>query len=54
MSVLLTGSLLILSKTPWHIERPAPLLGEHNEEVFCERLGYSRQDLVRMRAEGAI
>lgn len=35
-------------------ERPAPLLGEHNEKVFCEILGYSRQDLVKMRQAGVI
>ena len=28
---------------------PAPLPGENNHEVYCERLGYSRQDLVRLR-----
>ncbi|MFC1926270.1 CaiB/BaiF CoA transferase family protein [Chloroflexota bacterium] len=39
-----------LTKTPWHGERGAPLLGEHNEEIYQKRLGYSQQDLVRMRA----
>lgn len=42
------------SKTPWRLERRAPLLGEHNDEVYCRRLGYSREDLVRMRATGII
>jgi CoA:oxalate CoA-transferase len=32
----------------------APLLGEHNEEVYCNRLGYSRADLVRLRQLGVI
>ena len=48
------GAPYKLSKTPWHVKRPAPLLGEHNEEVFCRRLGYARQDLVVMRAEGVV
>ena len=43
-----------LSKTPWSVRRPAPLLGEHNEEIFCRRLGYNREDLVRMRQWGII
>ena len=43
-----------LSKTPWKVSRPAPLLGEHNEEIFCHRLGYSKQDLVKMRQAGVI
>jgi crotonobetainyl-CoA:carnitine CoA-transferase CaiB-like acyl-CoA transferase len=48
------GAPYKLSLTPWHVERPAPLLGEHNEEIYCGRLGYTRQDLVVMRAEGVI
>jgi len=36
------------------IERPAPLLGEHNENIFCGLLGYSRQDLMKMRQAGVI
>jgi len=43
-----------MSKTPWQARRPAPLLGQHNEEIYCQRLGYSRQELVTMRATGII
>ena len=25
--------------------RPAPRLGDHNEEILCQRLGYSMSDL---------
>lgn len=39
---------------PWVIRRPAPLLGEHNEEVYCKQLGYSKQDLVRLKGAGVI
>ncbi|MFH1486590.1 MAG: CoA transferase [Chloroflexota bacterium] len=42
------------SSTPMRITQPAPLLGEHNEAIFCERLGYAREDLARMRTEGVI
>jgi crotonobetainyl-CoA:carnitine CoA-transferase CaiB-like acyl-CoA transferase len=48
------GAPFRLSATPGKIERAAPLLGEHNEEVYCGLLGYSRQDLVRMRQAGII
>jgi CoA:oxalate CoA-transferase len=42
------------SETPWRAERAAPLLGEHNEEVYCRRLGYSRQELARLAAAGIV
>jgi crotonobetainyl-CoA:carnitine CoA-transferase CaiB-like acyl-CoA transferase len=41
------------SETPAEV-RPAPLLGQHNEEVYCQRLGYSPQDLTRLAAAGVI
>ena len=40
--------------TPWQGLRPAPLLGQHNEEVYCGRLGYDRETLVMMREAGVI
>jgi crotonobetainyl-CoA:carnitine CoA-transferase CaiB-like acyl-CoA transferase len=43
------GPPFVFSNTPGKIFRPAPLLGEHNENIFCQMLGYSRQELVRMR-----
>ncbi|MBF8268133.1 MAG: hypothetical protein HW388_1641, partial [Dehalococcoidia bacterium] len=42
------------SATPWRIERPAPTLGQHNKNVICARLGYSEEDMVKMRQLGAI
>jgi len=44
----------IFSETPWAVDRSAPLLGEHNEQIYCGRLGHTRQDLVRMRQAGII
>lgn len=48
------GAPYKLSKTPWALKKPAPLLGEHNEEVYCGRLGYSREDLAALRRNGII
>jgi crotonobetainyl-CoA:carnitine CoA-transferase CaiB-like acyl-CoA transferase len=43
-----------LMETPGAIYRPAPLLGEHNKEVFMGDLGMNNDDLVALRAEGVI
>ena len=43
------GAPYQLSETPWGLKRAAPTLGEHNEEVYCGRLGFSREELVRLR-----
>jgi crotonobetainyl-CoA:carnitine CoA-transferase CaiB-like acyl-CoA transferase len=32
----------------------APCLGEHNEKIYCDKLGYSRMDLVTLRRAGVI
>jgi CoA:oxalate CoA-transferase len=48
------GAPYKLSETPWQLRSTAPLLGEHNEAVYCGELGYSREDLVRMRRAGII
>ena len=47
------GPNFLMSETPWRAGR-APLLGEHNREVYCDRLGYSAEDLVGMRERGVI
>ena len=47
------GAPFRMSATPWKKGR-APLLGEHNEEIYCQRLGYKREDLVRLREAGVV
>jgi crotonobetainyl-CoA:carnitine CoA-transferase CaiB-like acyl-CoA transferase len=41
------------SRTPWS-GSAAPLLGQHNEEVYCDHLGYSRRELARLAASGVV
>ncbi|MBI5967692.1 MAG: CoA transferase [Deltaproteobacteria bacterium] len=33
---------------------PPPLLGEHNEEILCGRLGYSKEELKKFQEKGII
>ncbi len=42
------------SRTPWQLRRPAPLLGQHNIEVWCHRLGMAVTDLPALRRAGVI
>jgi crotonobetainyl-CoA:carnitine CoA-transferase CaiB-like acyl-CoA transferase len=42
------------SRSPWRLERAAPALGQHNEKIYCERLGYSREELMELRSSGVI
>ena len=51
--VKITGRPFIMTETPWQIQRPPPLLGEHNEEVLGG-LGYSKADVARLKSEGVI
>jgi CoA:oxalate CoA-transferase len=47
------GAPFRVGDAPWTTNR-APLLGEHNETVYCDELDYARDDLVRLREQGII
>ena len=42
-----------LEAMPWQAAR-APLLGEHNEQVYCDELGLTREELANLRASGVV
>jgi len=42
-----------MSESPWKLRRPAPLLGEHNGEVYGD-IGYSREALVQLKQSGIV
>jgi len=49
-----TGMPIKMSETPCSFDQPAPLLGQHNEEVYQELLGYSPEDIARLKEEGVV
>jgi len=52
--VKLVGPVAKLSNDPEPLTGPAPLLGQHNSEVLTEVLGYTKEQVGRLKAEGVI
>lgn len=50
----MAGAPFRISGQPWRIDRPAPLLGQHNEEVYCGLLGLPKAELPDLRRAGVI
>lgn len=48
------GAPIKLSEVPWRISRRAPLIGEHNEEIYEKELGLTKEKLSRLKATGVI
>ena len=44
-SFVYPGEVAIYNASPWRISKRAPLIGEHNTEIFCDELGLSRSEL---------
>lgn len=53
-NVQLVGVPIKFSKTPGNARGYAPELGEHTEMILTEMLGYSWDDVARLRESGAI
>jgi crotonobetainyl-CoA:carnitine CoA-transferase CaiB-like acyl-CoA transferase len=48
------GAPYHLSETPWRIQMRAPLIGEHNLEIYEKELGISREELTILKQGGVI
>jgi crotonobetainyl-CoA:carnitine CoA-transferase CaiB-like acyl-CoA transferase len=51
---LYPGAAAIYSASPWRISRRAPLIGEHNTEIFCGELGLRQEELVLLTEAGVV
>ena len=49
-----TGSPIRLSETPGEVYAPAPLLGQHTEEILRDILNYSQIEIDQLKQEGII
>jgi crotonobetainyl-CoA:carnitine CoA-transferase CaiB-like acyl-CoA transferase len=52
--VRMVGAPVRLSETPGSVRTPAPMLGEHTDQVLCELLGFDAGAIGALRASGAI
>ncbi len=50
----IANSPIRLSETPGEVYAPAPLLGQHSEDVLKEILGYSREEIDRLKEEDVV
>ncbi|MBA7714243.1 hypothetical protein ES703_123260 [subsurface metagenome] len=48
------GFPIKFSETKGDMTMPAPLLGQHNEEVYSGLLGISKERLEELRKEGVV
>jgi len=53
-SLRYAGAPYRFSATPWALRRPAPCLGQHNEEIYGGRLGLSSQEQEKLKTVGII
>lgn len=50
----IANSPIRLSETPGHVYQPAPLLGQHTEEVLKGLLGFSQEQIAQLQGEGIV
>jgi len=49
----LVGQAINLSRTPEHVDRATPEMGEHTDEVLAE-LGYDAAAIIQLRDDSVI
>ena len=52
--IIYPGAFMKASVTPVKISRRAPLIGEHNTEIYEKELGISKEDILILKQAGII
>jgi crotonobetainyl-CoA:carnitine CoA-transferase CaiB-like acyl-CoA transferase len=53
-TIRMVGPPVRMSDTPGSVRAPAPLLGEHTEQILRERLALNDEEIARLRTAGVI
>ncbi len=53
-SITYPGAFFKASETPCRLRHRAPLIGEHNKEIYIEELGFSEEQLVSLKESNII
>ena len=53
-TITYVGAPYKMTETTWRISRRAPLIGEHNQEIYGEELGFSEQEMRLLEEARAI
>lgn len=53
-SITYPGAYFKSTETAWQKGHRAPLIGEHNEEVYGKELGFSKEELFTLKRENVI
>jgi crotonobetainyl-CoA:carnitine CoA-transferase CaiB-like acyl-CoA transferase len=48
------GAPYRLAETPWKIKRRAPLIGEHNNEIYKKEMGFTSEQMATLKGQGVI
>jgi crotonobetainyl-CoA:carnitine CoA-transferase CaiB-like acyl-CoA transferase len=54
ISLSYPSSFCRFSENICKVWRRAPLIGEHNQEIYCGELGYSAEEIIALKQNGVI
>ena len=52
--IVYPGAPVKMEQTPWKVSRRAPLIGEHNREIYEKEMGLSVDEMAKLKKTGVI